>query len=234
MINSVYETVRVIANKEVKGEMTPARFDRLAKKAQIQIQADTLSQLRRVRGKQGSSEQARELEQVLDLFYSFANLERAEVSGTVQSYFALPDDFWFEDTIDHNVTTPVTLLPKAKFSLYQRHRLTAPTLDEPVAYKASGKLYVLPASIGLAGTLKTNDLTLQYYRLPTDPSLSYTAVGGGIVLDTDEPNDFELPLNYMDKLVVAICRDIGISLREADVANYAATERADEKQTENL
>ena len=231
MINSVYNTVKLIVNKDKYGEVTPANFDLAAKEAQLTILVDILDQIRRSKSKKDNRLKVNELQQVLDLFYSFSVLERAEISGEIQNYFSIPTDVIADDSYQFNDTTPITVLDKGRFDMYKRNRLTSPSLDEPIAYKAGNKLYVLPLEIGLAGNIKTDSVSIGYIRQPEDPSLSF--VSDTTILDSDEPYDFELPLHYHDKLTSEICKKFGVHLREEQVYMYGKQELNEEQVNEN-
>lgn len=237
MINSVYNAVRIIANNQVYGAITPANFNVLAKNAQIKLLSDTIDQYRRSKQDRSNIMKVREIEQVLDLFYSFTTLQRAESGGTILDYFESPKDeddkfnMLEEDDLSFN-GTPITIVKKGEVDKYKRNRLTKPDLQNPIGYKLDNKFYIIPTEIGVAGDIVTSDVTLGYYRFPKDPFLRYSA--GTTILDPTEPDDFELPLNYHDKLVVEILAMVGINLREEVVVNYARGERQEEKQNENL
>lgn len=237
MINSVYNTVRVIANNQVYGAITQASFNLLAKNAQIKVLSDTIDQYRPSKQDKSNFKKMREIDQVLALFYDSQSLQRAEVGGTIQKYFDSPKDengdfnMMIDDDISFN-GNPITLVPKGKFDLYKRNRLTRPDLVNPIAYKMANKFYIFPEEIGLAGGIKTTDVTIGYYRFPTDPVLTY--VTGTTMLDPTEPKDFELPLNFHDKLVLEILSQVGVHLREEQIEAYAERAKAEEKQNENL
>ena len=229
MINSVYEVCQIICNKENYGALTPQRFNKLAKNAQIKILSDLIDQLRRSKKDKNNIERLSEIEHTLSVFYQTSTLYRGEVSGVIQDYFELPTDLWIDDDYSYNTDQPITIVPKREIDAYLRSRDMRPSMDNIFGYKYSNKLQLYPTTIGKVGTIKTSDVDLSYYRQPEDPALNY--ISG--VLDPSEPYDFELPLQYHDKLVVEILLGVGIHLREEIIYTYARNERQQETNNEN-
>lgn len=231
MINSVYNTARVILNKDSYGELTGQRFGYLAKDAQLKLLSAELEQQRRSLAKP-RNKKVEEIERALDLLYTPNTvIQRAESGGNILDYFELPDDLWLEDVYTFNDTTPITFVDKSKFYVYKRSALTQPSINEPIAMRYGSKMEVIPSTIGVAGTFRTSSVKINYYKYPSDPSLAY--VSGTTILDPSEPNDFILPLSYHDKLVVEICRMEGTELREPQVVEYANIAKQETIRNEN-
>lgn len=238
MINSVYEVCNIIANKNNYGILTPTRASLLFKNAQIKIISDLIDQYRRSKSDKNNTKRVMEIEHTLSVFYQYATLQRALSGTTILDYFDLPTDILIDDEYYYNTNQPLTLVGNKEFSTYSRLRDIKPSMDNIYGYKAAGKFYVYPSHIGKVGTgsttstaILTSDVGLGYWRQPTDPALSY--VSGTTILDPSEPNDFELPLQYHDKLVVETLILSGISLREEQLYAYARNERQQETNNEN-
>lgn len=238
MINSVYEVCNIIANKNNYGILTPQRANLLFKNAQIKIISDLIDQYRRSKADKGNTKRVMEIEHTMSVFYQYATLQRALSGTTILDYFELPSDILIDDEYYYNTNQPVTLVGNKEFSTYARMRDTKPDMNNIYGYKTNGTLYLYPSSIGKVGTgsttstaILTSDVGLGYWRQPTDPALAYQS--GTTILDPTEPYDFELPLQYHDKLVVETLLQVGISLREEQVYVYARNERQQETNNEN-
>lgn len=229
MINSVYSVCNIIANKNNYGVLTPQRFNELAKNAQIKIVGDLIDQTRRSKSDKNNALRLREIEHTLSVFYQNSILYRALSGSTILDYFSIPDDCMFDIEYTYIDDSPITLVSNQELSTFKRMRDMKPTMSNIYGTKYGNKVYIYPSEIGEVGGVRTSDITIGYYKHPEDPSLNY--ISG--VLDVSEPYDFELPLQYHDKLVVEILLAVGISIREEQIYVYARNERQQEINNEN-
>lgn len=107
--------------------------------------------------------------------------------------------------------------------------LTAPTMAYPAYTQEQDFIRVYPASINGFGRI-----VAQYFRYPRDPKWTWiTLVGGAPVFDQSQPDyqDFEVPPQTEYRLVAKILQYCGISIRETEVAQFAAAGEQREQPT---
>ena len=210
-INTVYQRVLTIANKEQRGYLTADEFNRMAKQAQLTL---------------------------LDQAFAIYNKEiRLEEAGAVsEGYANLPDKtrekidaFYKESSITVDNTTGVGTLPtdvykiidiskdntviervdKNKLSYLKSSKLTQPTTSFPVYHKTSSAIVVDPISITTP--------TLKYIKVPNTPRWGYStnATYGTSIYDSNP---------YVDGGGVLGNRTIGIvSTNATDLTNGSFT-----------
>jgi hypothetical protein len=107
--------------------------------------------------------------------------------------------------------------------------LTNPTTEYPIYSLQGTALTFYPTSINNTGQVQAT-----YFRYPKPPKWTYITLGGGEpIFDQSQSDyqDFELPLEDEYKLVTKILQYCGISIREAEVAQYAMAQEQQQTPT---
>ena len=107
--------------------------------------------------------------------------------------------------------------------------LTAPTTQFPAYVLGNNLATVYPSTINQAGAI-----SCQYIRYPLDPKWTYTMVTNTPLFNggAADYQNFEVPQDNMNDLIMRILKYAGVQIREADIANFAMTEITAEKQNE--
>lgn len=116
-----------------------------------------------------------------------------------------------------------------KITMLNNSLLTAPSLLFP-AYTQENSVYrVYPTVISNPGQVQAT-----YFRYPLDPKWTYvTLLGGEPSFDQSQPDyqDFEMPAEDEFKLITKILQYCGVSIREAQVTQFAAAKEQREQPT---
>jgi hypothetical protein len=107
--------------------------------------------------------------------------------------------------------------------------LTSPTMAYPAYTQEQDFIKIFPAAIN-----KPGQVLAQYFRYPYDPKWTYsTILGGAPVFDQSQSDyqDFEVPLQTEYRLVMKILQYCGVSIREEEVAQFAAAAEQKEEPT---
>ena len=250
----VYEAVRDLCNKDQKGFITPAVFNRFAAVAQQNVfnemfnELKLATKLRRSGSDAGRDKSAYKMvEEDLSFFVNSVVLNVAEEEGeiTVQDdEGAEIQQFKHEVAISNKPTNlskiismtvvdgpPVEIiydLEKAERVL--NSNLSAPTESYPVALVNARTIEIFPQTI-------SNDVQMRYYRNPRSmdsvgkidnsnfPKYGAQTISDGfVVADLASCYDFELPGHYFPELVGEIARMIGVRLRDDVIAQYGVSE----------
>lgn len=238
-VNRVYSTLKGLVNKDQKGFVTPAIFNEFAAAAQMNIynrlfdEGRNAMRFRRAGIDQGRDKaKDKQLQEDQSVFGKKTTLSRAN------GVFAKPSDLGRIISLNTKSTYALgTFLGTQVDLVYNQEdidrvlasSLSAPTANRPVAL-VSSDIEVFPTTI--------NKVDLRYYKLPegisptagtkvaSQPRFGYSSAVPGVELYSPGNSvDFELPEHYYVDLVVEIAKMIGINLRDADVVNYAATEK---------
>jgi hypothetical protein len=222
-VQSVYETVKNLANKDQKGFVTPEMFNSFAKSAQLKIYHEIFQEV--IDGKKLRRSQvdaARNLSLVernkTDLSVFLSTVSPSKQNGS----FVKPDDLYSVVSV-----TTKGLSKKPAHMLYDSDKidhilnstLSAPSTSFPVAVVSEG-IDVYPSSIG--------KIDLKYYRTPSTPMYQvYLVRSGGTVVEIfneEQSSDFELPKKYEPELVDEIATMIGVNIKEPTIQNYGSQE----------
>ena len=118
----------------------------------------------------------------------------------------------------------------SKITMLNNSIYTAPSTTYPSYSSEESLLHVYPNIITSAGRV-----IAQYFRYPRDPNWTYSVVTGGEpIFNQSQPDyqDFEVPLDDENNLVMKILQYAGVSIREADVYQFANGEETKENQQE--
>lgn len=222
-VQSVYETVKNLANKDQKGFVTPEMFNSFAKSAQLKIYHEIFQEV--IEGKKLRRSQvdaARNLSLVernkTDLSVFLTTASPSKQSGA----FVKPDDLYSVVSITTKGLgrKPAQIVyDNDKIEYILNSTLSAPTAAFPVALIGEG-VEVYPSSIG--------KIDLKYYRTPSTPMYQVLLVRAGSnlveIFNESESSDFELPKKYEPELVDEIATMIGVNIKEPTIQNYGSQE----------
>lgn len=159
----------------------------------------------------------------------------AEVASVLSETNLLLTADIFQDTGDNYIILLGTSLIdvekvlQTNINMLNNSNLTKPTLNFPAYVQQDGILTVYPNIIRSPG-----QIVAKYFRYPKAPKWTYITIGNGEpVFDQTQPDyqDFELPIEDEYKLAVKILQYCGVSIREAEVVQYAMSQEQHEEPT---
>jgi hypothetical protein len=237
-VKTVYETLRDLVNKDQKGFVTPAMFNKFAYAAQLNVYNRLFDRFKDAhRNSRASFDPGRDKSLFKKINEDLSYFSKTEVITKEGGVFAKPEDIsriisatTFGDIIlDQSTRTPIEMCyDEDKIDRILRSNISAPTNDFPIAM-VSKDIEVFPQSI--------QKIRLKYYKIPGsldavtgDVSSSAPVYGTDLNLpgDTFDPTnsfDFELPEHYSAMLVIEVAEMIGVNLRDQIVQQYAGTEQ---------
>ena len=214
-VDTVYQRVLALANKEQRGYITPQEFNLFANQAQMDIFEQyfyDINQFGRVPGNDTSySDMLNYLEEKISLFKSSAN-------STIY-----PEDMYKIGSVQHNTISGKVVICEQintkDVSMYNNSSLLKPTYDRPVYTLNSSNITVYPNSV--------IDITINYIKRPEDANWTYIIVGEKPLvhnLPSVGYRDFELHPSEETKLVVKILSLAGITLKDPLLYQAAGAE----------
>lgn len=217
MINSTYELLKTILNKELRGNVTPIEMNLIAKQVQEEIfrgyfEDEARDKYKEKRGlsSKGYANLALLQRQRIDQFS-----EKAALTYSAPN-FLLPEDLYFikDFGIDHNGIVVEEM--EGQYVSFLGKSLAAPSTVFPT-YEQSGNLLTIAPTTIISG------ITCRYVRKPKDPKWTYTIVANTEMYDPDADDfqDFELHTSEFTNIVVRMLSYFGVNIREADVSQYA-------------
>ncbi len=229
MINAVRNTVLAILNKNNYGYLSPSDFNLYAQQAQLEIFEDCFyqynTQLNLENARRSGTEYAnlsKGIQETIDLFSKTASLVQVATNT-----YTMPSDYYLINKVlcssGGAFKGEAERVNQSKITMLNASVLTAPSVDFP-AYTTEGSVMTIyPSTFNGA-----NDISAQYVRYPLTPKWTYSialqAQGPVFNPSASDYQDFELPLDNLNDLVIKICQYAGVEIREAMVVQYAQGE----------
>jgi hypothetical protein len=234
-IVKVYEAVRELANKDQRGFVTPASFNKFAHQAQLNLFNNMFSEFEQSRASsrrginaKGDKSRTKRLQEDLSFYSVTDELEKTNSESFFRKYNLDPDVSRIisistagGSLLGNSTRVPIDIVyDEEKIERILISDLNKPTDDYPVAL-VSDNIEVFPESI--------NKIFVRYYRVPRGrsdsgafsdfvPSLATT------LTDQSGAVHFDMPEHYEPELALEIAKMIGLHLRDADMYNFSAKE----------
>ena len=214
-VDTVYQRVLALANKEQRGYITPQEFNLFANQAQLDIFEqyfyDT-NQFGRIPGNdKPHSDPLDILEDKLDIFHT-----KSTLSGT-DNIFDLPSNYYRHIAIFTVDNSNVQKLSIKEAMQVSQGPLTSPTLKRPIYYiDNNNRINILPEAITSG--------SFHYYKKPTIVNWSSYTLSGADLYDSFNSDNFELHPSEETKLVIKILGLAGITLKDPALYQIAGAE----------
>ena len=240
IVDTVYQRVLAIANKEQRGYITPQQFNLFAGQAQMKIFEQyfyDLNQFKRVPGtKQEDTDRITILEEKLSTFYKY-NVPISPAAGGQLNYKTDLDDLYRlnELRLQYDTTSDIGYAIVEEVSLsdhsYQEQgALTSPTTSRPIfkRYTDFWQAYPRPNSVDYPNA----QYTVTYIKKPTSPSWAYNVVAGQALYNSTNSTDFELHPSEETSLVNEILELAGIMMEKPGLSTTVDREEDKKIQQE--
>ena len=234
-VNTVYQTVLMILNKEQRGYMTPTEFNKVATQVQLEIFEkyfdDLNQQLRIPQADTDYADRQENIDEKIDIFKTFGDtvynsslpnnpyftLPVSDLYGNVVSFYRLGNVLFNNEKI-------VQRLDRHDFYYINNSKLTKPTMVNPVYLYENQKLFIKPVSI-------INNIQVDYIRKPNDVIWGFTpGTLGQYVYNEDSysltnptgSTNFEIHESEQTEVILKILLYSGIIIRDPQVVQTAA------------
>ena len=229
-VNTVYSRVLAISNKEQRGYITPQEFNIFANQAQMDIFEQyfyDLNQFMRLPGNStGHADMVDLLNEKIGIFTKTSSL--AYGSET----FNKPADLYRLTAIEYNGITADRLTRK-EFLQINKSPLTKPSDEFPVYTELADGYDVQGADeFNAADQSGSPKVIIEYIKKPTTVSWAGNVVNGVSLYSENDSTNFDLHPSEETELVIKILELAGISIRQVDIAQYAAQKEVQSIQQE--
>ena len=225
LIDTVYQRVLALANKEQRGYITPQEFNLFANQAQMDIFEQYFYDLNQFRRLPGNDTIYANTVDMLD--EKIALFEVAVGSSTVASWgmdgtsIVIPDEVYRLSQVRVG-GYPVEILPTKEFNMVRQSPLTAPTQSRPIARRDFRGLLIRDNTGDV--TPSTHNINASYIRKPTKVEWSGYDLSGGLLYDNTNSVNFELHNSEEVNLVIKILGLAGITLKDPGLYQIAGAE----------
>ena len=225
-IDTVYQRVLAILNKENRGYVTPQEFNLFANQAQLEIFEQYFFDLNQYSRLPKNDTEYSDLPKLIN--EKLSKFKKSASISYMTDHFHLPTDLHKLGTVIYNNTTPVEEIDRKNLLEYQLSKLTTPTTNNPVYIQnidnssAHWGINVFPTSI-------TTNVSITYVRKPNAVNWSYTNVSGNALYNAGNSINFELHDSEEINLVLQILLYAGVSIKDPNIAQLA-----DAKETKKI
>jgi len=216
-VNTVYQRVLAITNKEQRGYITSQEFNTFANQVQLDILEQyfyDLNQFGRVPG--NHSEYADMLAIIEEKISLFEKTNQTVTSGTT-----LPADLYRLGSIVFNGAEAESMTQKDYLYITQS-QLTKPTNDFPMYIRDTSGVKVYGSNAAGAIEQKTSGVLCNYIKEPTTVSWAANSTTG--LYDSASSVNFELHESEETEIVIKILALAGIALKDNSIYAMASGE----------
>ena len=217
-VDTIYQRVLALANKEQRGYISPVKFNLYANQAQMDIFEQYFydrNQFGRVSGNSTMyGDPVDILEEKIEIFHTQETLTDAISPSNIFNLNDLSSTYYrLASVLYENVK--IEKLVYSKYCLVSNSPLTAPTKSRPVYFLQDTTITVNPDII--------TSINVNYIRKPVDVNWSGVNVSGNLLYSGNGTN-FELHVSEETKLVMKILQLAAIEMKDDGLAALALRE----------
>jgi len=219
-VDTVYQKVLTLANKEQRGYIAPQEFNLLADKAQKDIFESYFNlDSRKLDKKNLDGDDFDLLPEKLSKFY------KETTQSTSTMVLSLPEDL-HKLRVIYRGSIVLTELNKEEINYVNNHPLTKPTITRPAFVRHNNSsVYLYPSPSSNTGYI------VGYWQPPQNtPNWGYVVVSGKALYNSNTSTNFELHDSEEEMLVTRILELSGIVIEKPQLHQTAMVEKAQLKQ----
>lgn len=230
-IDTVYQRVLAIANKEQRGYITPQEFNLLANQAQLDIFEQYFYDLNQFSRLPGNETRYADMIDIIEEKISIFEKFRQDVSMSAGGVGTLPANTHKLGAVSYNTGSgyvEIEHINQNELNKYINSPLTAPIATRPIYIKTSETaIQVYPITI-------TSAVTCNYIAKPASVSWNYTTVLGEPLYNAANSTHFELHESEETELVLKVLELAGVTIKSPDLYQLSDKEDIEDIQQEKL
>lgn len=223
-VNTVYQRVLAITNKEQRGYITPQEFNYIANQAQLDIFEQYFYDLNQFARLPGNSTEYSDMLDILEEKISLFEKVNAAVSNGV----TLPADVYRLGSILYNGIDAEHITQK-NWLYIKKSPLSQPSNDFPV-YLRDSETNAIKVYADSITANETANVTCNYIKTPVEVSWGYNNTTG--LYDSGNSTNFELHASEETELVIKILAMAGIVLKDPGLYQIGSAEEVKNVQQE--
>lgn len=222
-VDTVYQRVLSILNKEQRGYITPQEFNLFANQAQASIFEQYFYDINQFGRLHGNDTEYSDMLNILN--EKIGIFEYTDDLNYVTDHFELPNDLYRIGTIIYN-NIEAERVNNNEILYINLSPLTRPTDSRPIYTYKNDEINVFGANE------LTSGISCNYIRRPASANWAYQMVFGEALYDATNSVDFELHPSDETTLVLKILELSGLAIMDPALYQIAAQEEAKEIQQE--
>jgi len=223
-VNTVYQRVLAITNKEQRGYITPQEFNYMANQAQLDILEQYFYDLNQFARLPGNSTEYSDMLDILEEKISLFEKAGATVTGGT----TLPSDVYRLGSILYNNIDAEHITQK-DWLYIKKSPLSQPSNNFPV-YLRDSETNAIKVYADSITANETADVTCNYIKTPIAVEWAYDNTTG--LYDSGNSTNFELHASEETELVIKILALAGIVLKDPGLYQIGSAEETKSVQQE--
>jgi hypothetical protein len=229
-VNTVYQKVQALANKEQRGYITPKNFNIFANQAQQEIFDNYFHDLRTAQLKSKNNKEYSDEIETLESRISMHAVV-STVAASANGQYGIPSNLYSISSIttfrsDISKLVYIERVDDSDLIEILANPLTSPVLTRPVYIERDGSITVYPHPF-------SNDIIINYITRPQDANWAYVVVSTKAMYNSNESIDFDLHVSEEHNLVMRILQLAGIATKDVELVSVAAQDAANTENKKN-
>ena len=226
-IDTVYQKVLALANKEQRGYITPQEFNLLAKQAQMEIFEQYFYDEKTEDKNLKNSLEFSNMEEMLDEKISV--FKKTSTLAVAANIATLPSDLYRLGTVfDSNKDIEIEQVTEQRRREIASSPLTAPSMVYPVFVRMNDvNLALYPTPVGAV-------INCHYIKTPLDPNWTYVVVNEKALYNATNVSNFQLHPSDEAELVYKILSLAGIVIAKPGLGTYSDQQIIKQQQQEKV
>ena len=223
-VDTVYQVVLSILNKEQRGYLSPEKFNLFANQAQLDIFEQYFYDIDMYEKRFGNMT---DYSDMLELLYDKISIfEKSATLSVVGGVYSLPADLYRVGPLFYN-GNEIEQVTKKQYHYYNLSPTAGATDDFPIYIRDENGIKVMGAS-----EFTTQDVEMYYIKQPSTVIWNYTKVSNNALYNAVGSVDFEIHQSDTIELVLKILALAGVEVRELQVFQLAVQEELKKQQLE--
>jgi hypothetical protein len=226
-VETVYQTVLALANKEQRGYISPQEFNLFANQAQMQIFESYFTD---DNGRDIFPNVSEDVDQKLHFFKATGAVTDGSDLSSFPLFYRITDVYTSGSTLPR--FKPCTYIPWEKFIMLLNSPLLDATHERPVYSINNNKFEFHPQQ--KPNLAANQQFVMNYIKKPKKANWTYVVIGGqnSTVYNPSaaDHQEFELHTSEQNNLVLKILQLAGISIKDYSLTQVAAQKEAVDKQ----
>lgn len=220
LVNEAYNTLKNLFQKHDRGFVTPDEFNDACQYVERKMIRESFDFINNIKNNakigrvvKVDYDKERFYREITRRLLTFETLSYNSSTG----FFELPADYSLCQSIYYGDAE----VEEASMDERMINNIAEIAVDEefPVFFMNSDSVEILPEDI-------TSGVKMYYYKNPTAPKWTYNKVSGKPVFDPDKSDfqDFNLPENVFDEIIVELAKYFSIQIKQPDVSQAMQVE----------
>ena len=226
-VDTVYQRVLALANKEQRGYITPQEFNLLAGQAQMEIFEQYFYDAKSEDANLKNSTEFSNVDEILDEKISVFKTSGDVIISSGGEFGVLPTDLYRLGNVYNNSSmVEVEEITSTEAMYLLQSPLTSPTIQFPAFVRSSNSIINVYPNL--------SSISCNYIRLPSTPQWGYVVVNEKALYNNGTSTNFEIHIGDSSELVYKILSLAGIVIAKPGLGTYGDqqinTQKTQEKQ----